>query len=33
MGAEVQIGHKQKIHFHIQKQVKFGQALYVTGNI
>lgn len=33
MGAEVHSIFKQKIHFLIQKEVPFGKALYVVGEI
>lgn len=33
MGAELQTNKMRKIHFIIQKQVDFGKALYVVGNI
>jgi hypothetical protein len=33
MGANIETVSKQKIHFIMQKEVKYGQAVYIVGNI
>lgn len=33
MGANVQSNQKLKIHFALQKEIEFGKAIYVVGNI
>jgi hypothetical protein len=33
MGAELQSNDKKKLHYVIQKELEFGKAIYVIGNI